>query len=411
MTSLMLRDVTNPPLAARFYAYAMLAGYEVVAQHDSSNCLISRQLKDYPAIPRPEVRKYSVPLASLLAMLQTAGQMQPSGKLLDSCRHTLIEKCRREGMPDAVIKASELYSITVAKAILAYARQDGYASISDYARYTPSNGDGYWFPTPPAFFAPVEPYFNKVRPFVLTSSNQFKPQVPTPFQTEKGSNFYQLMQAVYQQSKTLTAEQRTIAAFWDCNPFALQEEGHLQIGIKKISPGGHWMGIAGIACKAQNIPFNKAVQIHAMLAVTLMDAFIGCWDEKYRSNRIRPETAIRRYLDPGWTPLLQTPPFPEYLSGHSVVSAAAAEVLTHYFGAHFAYTDSVEVPYGLPPRKFNSFRGAAAEAGLSRFYGGIHFMDAIGQGQRMGQQIGSHIVNRLTSEQYLPKTRVALHNH
>ena len=123
--------------------------------------------------------------------------------------------------------------------------------------------------------------------------------------------------------------------------------------------------------------------------------FICCWDEKFRSNRIRPETAIRKYIDPTWEPLLQTPPFPEYLSGHSVISATSATILTNFFGDNFSYSDSVEVTYGLPPRNFTSFNQAASEAAISRFYGGIHFTDAIDNGMKQGVSTGEMIYQKM----------------
>ena len=194
---------------------------------------------------------------------------------------------------------------------------------------------------------------------------------------------------------TLDEKKREIAAFWDCNPFAVQDNGHLMVGIKKISPGAHWLGITGIACKKENKSFDETMQIFTHVSIGLMDAFICCWDEKYRSNRIRPETAIRKYLDPTWTPLIQTPPFPEYLSGHSTISATSATLLTHYFGDQYNYTDSVEVKYGLPARSFPSFQDAAVEAGISRFYGGIHFMDAVENGREQGLKVGNWVINKL----------------
>ena len=130
-------------------------------------------------------------------------------------------------------------------------------------------------------------------------------------------------------------------------------------------------------------------------AFTIMDAFIACWDEKYKSNRIRPETYINRHLDKKWTPLLQTPPFPEYTSGHAVISNASAEVLTYLLGDNFAYTDDSEVIFEIPPRAFPSFRLAAAEASISRLYGGIHFRDSIENGNQQGKAIGNHIVSKL----------------
>jgi hypothetical protein len=246
--------------------------------------------------------------------------------------------------------------------------------------------------------AAVEPYFNTVRPFTLDSAAQFMPAPPIAYATDKNSDFYKLVLRNYEVTKDMSMDYRVIAAFWDCNPFAVQDKGHLTMGLKKISPGAHWLGITGIACKQGNKNFSESMQIHTVVAMGLMDAFMACWDEKFRSNRVRPETAIRQLIDPNWQPLLQTPPFPEYLSGHSVISSASATILSHYFGDHFAYKDSVEVSYGLPARSFTSFKQAAEEAAISRFYGGIHFMDAIENGVKQGEKVGENLLRRMTNK-------------
>jgi hypothetical protein len=167
--------------------------------------------------------------------------------------------------------------------------------------------------------------------------------------------------------------------------------------MKKISPGAHWIGITDIACKKAKADFSKTMLVTTSVAIGLMDGFMACWDEKYRSNRIRPETVIRKYIDPNWKPFLQTPPFPEYLSGHSVVSSSSAVILTHYFGDHFAYTDTVEERFGLKARTFKSFKDAARESGMSRFYGGIHFMDAVENGWIQGEKVGDLVVEKLSA--------------
>jgi hypothetical protein len=200
---------------------------------------------------------------------------------------------------------------------------------------------------------------------------------------------------VYRVGTSLTADQRFIASYWDCNPFAINTSGHMSIGFKKISPGGHWMNITSLATSKAKLSFDKAVLVHSLVAMTLMDAFISCWDEKYRTNRIRPETVINRYINPRWQPLLQTPPFPEYTSGHSVISTAVAEVLTYLIGANFSFTDTTEVIFELPERTFTSFRQAAEEAAISRLYGGIHYRDAIENGQQQGETIGNFVVEKL----------------
>ncbi len=399
MTELMVHDVTNPPLASRFFAYACLAGYEVVSQNDSNFRSMHGLLNEYPDIKKPDsISNYSYPLAALMAMLETAKKMQPSGKLLEQYEDRLSDSCRKLGYDDEVIAGSKSYAQAVSKSILAYAKADGYNKLSNLPRYTPADSEGAWYPTPPAYIAAVEPYFCQIRSFTLDSANQFKPQPPVPFSRDKHSGFYKLLMQNYHENDQSPEEHRVIAAFWDCNPFAVQDEGHLMVGLKKISPGAHWLGITGIACMQSKKSFAETMQIYTAVSVGLMESFICCWGEKYRSNRIRPETAIRKYVDPQWKPLLQTPPFPEYLSGHSCVSATSAVILTRYFGDHYHFRDSVEINFGLQPRSFDSFKQASAEAAISRFYGGIHFMDAIDIGVDQGARVGEWVLHKLKAD-------------
>jgi len=400
MTQLMIHDVTSPPLAARFFAYTCLAGYEVVSENDKHCKSVHGILNDYPLVEKPkQVTGYDSKLTAVLAMLETAEKLQPSGSLLVLYEKDLLDSCKRIGFNDAVIDSSKKCAQSISKQILAYAKSDKYNRISNYARYTPLGIDGSWYPTPPAYLQPVEPYFNTIRPLTLDSCAQFKPVKPVAFSTNKHSEFYRCMLMNYRASgAALTKEQREIAGFWDCNPFAVENDGHMLIGLKKISPGAHWLGITSIACKKSKISFDKAMEIHMLVAVGLMDSFICCWDEKYRSNRIRPETAVRKYIDPNWKPLLQTPPFPEYLSGHSCISATSSVILSHYFGNGFHYRDNVEEKYGLTPRSFSSFIQAANEAAVSRFYGGIHFKDAIDNGLKQGFKVGEWVLAKFNHQ-------------
>jgi len=164
---------------------------------------------------------------------------------------------------------------------------------------------------------------------------------------------------------------------------------------KKITPGGHWMGIAAIACRNTKSSFLKSAQVYAITSIALADGFISCWDEKYRSNLVRPETVINEYIDEDWKPLLQTPPFPEYTSGHSVISGAAAVALTEIFGDNFAFDDDTEVEFGLPVLSLISFYHASEEAAVSRLYGGIHYRTAIDNGVIQGRKLGAFIMNKI----------------
>jgi hypothetical protein len=233
-----------------------------------------------------------------------------------------------------------------------------------------------------------------LRPFVLDSASQFRPEPPFPFDTTRGSPFFRQVQEVYDVRKEITDDQREITAFWDCNPYVMHVQGHTMFATKKITPGGHWIGIAGIAARKAGADIVRSAEAYALTAVALADGFIASWDEKYRSNVVRPETMINRYVDEAWQPLLQTPPFPEYTSGHSVISTAAAAVLTREFGDGFEFADSTEMEYGLPVRSFESFEQAAAEAAISRLYGGIHYRRAIEQGVVQGRKVGVLVVER-----------------
>jgi len=155
------------------------------------------------------------------------------------------------------------------------------------------------------------------------------------------------------------------------------------------------MGITGIACKKENANALRSLEAYALTAIGISDGFISCWDEKYNSNLVRPETVINEELDEEWIPLLQTPPFPEHTSGHSVISTTAAVILTELFGDKFSYTDDVELEYGLPVRSFNSFMEASAEAAISRLYGGIHYRPAIEDGVVQGKKLGEFVVEKL----------------
>ena len=165
-------------------------------------------------------------------------------------------------------------------------------------------------------------------------------------------------------------------------------------------PVAHWMGITKIACKNSNYGFQEAVYAHTKNSIAIFEAFISCWDEKYRSNLIRPETLINQFIDKKWKPILQTPPFPEYTSGHSVVSGASSKVLTSIFGSDFKFSDDTEVPFSLPIRTFKSFNDAADEAAISRLYGGIHYKSAIDEGLKQGRQIGDFVIDRLNMINY-----------
>ncbi|CAA9245142.1 MAG: FIG00652090: hypothetical protein [uncultured Adhaeribacter sp.] len=405
LTDVMVHDIFSPPVASRVYAYANIAAYEALVPGYNNYQSLAGQLNDLKGLPKPVAgQEYCYPLASLRAFLTVGRTLTFSGDMIDAFEPQIYQKYQETGLDEEVYNRSMAFGEAVGKKILEWAHQDGYRQTRGQ-RYTVLTDPGKWKPTPPAYMDAVEPYWFKIRPLVLDSCSQFKPGVPSKFDTQKGSAFYQEVMQVYETSKNLTDEQKNIASFWDCNPFVMHTAGHVMYATKKISPGGHWMNIAAVASKKAKADFMRSVEVNTLVSIALADGFISCWDEKYRSARIRPETVINTFIDKDWVPLLQTPPFPEYPSGHSVISTAAAVTLTALYGDNFAYTDSTEVSFGLAPRNFTSFKQAAEEAAISRLYGGIHYMPAITNGQTEGQQVGEFIVSKLKTRRAAVATR------
>ena len=403
LTGVIVYDIFSPPQASRVYAYAGIAAYEAARQADTSYRSLAGQVRALPALPQPDrTKRYSWSLASTHAFLTVGRQLTFSRERMDSLRTAMDDRFKQSGMPADVYARSIAYGDTVAKHVLAWSGQDGFKQSRGMPKFSVSRAPGRWVPTPPAYMDAVEPNWQTLRPFVMDSASQYKPEPPLPFDTTKGSPYLKEAIEVYEKGKSLTDEERNIAAFWDCNPYVMNVQGHTMFATKKITPGGHWMSIAGVVSKTTNASLVQSADTYARTAIALADGFVASWDEKYRSGAIRPETVINSSLDEQWQPLLQTPPFPEYTSGHSVISTAAAQVLTEIHGAAFAFTDSTEMEYGLPVRSFTSFEQAASEAAISRLYAGIHFRRAIEQGQIQGRNVGQLVVQRLTTKPRTP---------
>lgn len=402
ITEVMVTDVASPPAAARFYAYATLGAHLAWNKTDKSRtediCLFELSNLDNPAYEEAIEENLSPHFIATYSMLEVGKKIMPSGFLLEEKQIALKKEfVRSKWMSKKDLNTNVFHAENIAAEVLKIAKEDGYSSLSTLTRYTPKKNEGHWYPTPPAYMPAIEPEWRTLRTFFLQDLKSFKPAPPAPFSLEEGSSFKQQLFEVIEVTSQLSDEQNLIANFWDCNPFMVSFSGHMAIGMKKISPGGHWVGITGIASQKAELSWQETIYIHTLISMALHDAFVSCWEEKYDSDRIRPETAIQKYVDQTWRPLLQTPPFPEYTSGHSVVSTTSAMILTDFFGDNFDFIDDSEVYFGLPERAFKSFNQAAEEAAISRLYGGIHFRDAIEEGVKQGKLIGKEILQKTGS--------------
>ena len=394
VTDIMVHDIFSPPVASRIYLYTNVAAYEVLVKGWPRQYVsLYGQVNGFPAIAAPD-RPVSFPVAAVYAFLAVGKRLVFSDSVMQDSIGAIMGSMRATVAP-AVYTASLEYGGRVAAAIMSWAETDQYRETRKLPRYRILRQKGKWIPTPPSYMSAIEPYWSKIRAVTLDSAEQFKPATAPPFSTDTGSLFYHQAYEVYQAVNHLTTDQRLIANFWDCNPFAVTMEGHLGYAVKKISPGGHWVNIVTAVSRQQHRGIMETAAAYTITSIAIFDAFIACWDEKYRSNVIRPETYIDSYIDEGWRPVLQTPPFPEYTSGHSIVSAVSATVLTSYLGDHCVFTDDTEVEFGLPVRHFGSFWQAADEAAISRFYGGIHYHAAIEAGKISGRELGDWVLKRI----------------
>ncbi|WP_243745496.1 vanadium-dependent haloperoxidase [Segetibacter sp. 3557_3] len=387
----------SPIVASRNYLYANIAAYEVIAagypQQYNSLATMIRELPDMPKAPKDEI---NYEFAALLAFCKLGETVTfPEGSM-QQYTDTLKITAREHGMPKAVVNGSVEFADSIAAVILRWSKKDNYAQTRSAERYTVTDEEGRWIPTPPAYTSAMEPHWNKIRTLVMDSARQFFPPPPIKFNIkDTNSAYYKQVITSKRTIENLTEEQKHIAEFWDDNPFKLNVSGHLMYGTKKFSPPGHWMSIVGIASKTARADFATTVYAYAKTSIALFEAFIQCWDAKYCYNTARPETIINKYIDPSWQPFLQTPPFPEYTCGHSTCSSAAAEALTSVYGDNFAYTDTSELEFGIKSRSFSSFRQAADENNWARFYGGIHFHPTCVVSSDYGKRVGALVVEKL----------------
>ena len=400
LTEVMIHDIFSPPVASRIYAYPNIAAYQVLNAENGAYRSLENQLNELKKIPTISFDKNAnKQLAALIAYLDVAKEVVFSKEKITVFRDSLYKNWEQKNNTE--FTASKKYALSISKLILDWMHTDMYKETRTMPAFNVYSDDASrWQPTPPAYMQGIEPNWSKIRPFVLDSAAQFKPIPPPKFSMEKGTPFHTELMDLYSLTNEIIkkgndSEEVAIAQFWDCNPFVVVNKGHFMFASKKITPGAHWIGICKIATQKSNSDFEKTVFVYTKTSIAITDAFISCWDEKYRSNLIRPETLINKYIDEDWYPLLQTPPFPEYTSGHSVVSGASAEVLTDIFGDNFAFDDTTEIPYGLPTRSFTSFRDAAKEAAISRIYGGIHYNAAVENGLTQGINIGNFIIKKL----------------
>ena len=388
-----MQDLFNPPVASRIYVYPNIAFYECIATNENQLQSLSGKLNGLKPLPKPTNEIDNV-IAACISFCYTAQALVATENKFEEWRNEYT-KTTKLLLDSAIWINSFNYGKQIADSILAYSKTDNYLKSRGLMRYITTNKPGDWQPTPLDYAQGLEPNWNTIRPLTLSSPSQCSPEQKLVYNKSKKSLFYKTMMQTYRIGKNLDSIQKSIALYWDDNPNVSNNIGHLNYFIHKISPGGHWIMITKQACEQKNISIQKSAQAYTLTAIAIFDGFISCWDEKYKTNLIRPITIINREVDKNWQPYLQTPPFPEFTSGHSVTSNAAATVLTALLGDNFSFEDKTEIPFGQGTRKFSSFNAASLESSTSRVYGGIHYPETAKISVEQGKAVGKVVLDKL----------------
>jgi hypothetical protein len=381
----------SPPVASRTFGYLGVAFYASVANRSGKLRSLAGQLNGLTHLPQPELNAVyddAVVLHSALSGMVRAlfANTGPSGqRALEAMSARLEREMTSRTIQKDVLERSRTYGQAVADAILAWASTDGGAVVDNLGfplEYPKALEAAQWVPTStiPLQQTPLLPRWGFNRPFALEKGDACPLPAPPAYSSQVGSKFHTEALEVYRSAQNLTPEQRRIARFWSDDP------------MLSFTPPGHWIAILTQLFEDQPTSLERMAEGYARLGIGLADAFIGCWHTKYTYNLLRPVTYIKRHIDPNWDALLTTPPFPEYPSGHSTLSGAAAVILSAMFGESFAFEDRTKLDDGMSVRSYPSFWAAAQEAGISRLYGGIHYRTAIVQGLEQGRCIGATVM-------------------
>jgi hypothetical protein len=383
-------DGISPPIASRIYGATAVALYESVRPGMRAHRSLRHQLNGLTTLPAiRRQRAYHWPSAANAALARILRTLFADRAESQAGFAALEEEVRERfafAADSRTLARSAGFGRDVGDAVAQWIAADRYTEHAG-CPYTPPEGPGLWRPTPPAFADPAEPCWGELRPFVLRSGDECLTPLPPPYSEDSESSLYRAALEVYEIGNGLTDEQRTIADYWS------DESGGTG------TPPGHWIDIVRQISLTEPLDLGRSAEAFARVGIAVADAFIACWRIKYAYVLLRPVTYVQDHIDAEWTPFLVTPPFPEYDSGHSVQSRAAATVLTRMLGRGYSFTDTTHDDHGLEPalspRRFASFQAAANEAAISRLYGGIHYRFGVRGGLAHGRCIARKIGERI----------------
>lgn len=371
-----------PP--SRVFAYTSIALYESLVPGMPAYQSLYGQLAGMPVMPATDKGfPYHWPACANAALATMNRNFFPNASDGNKAAMNALEKelntMYKTQAGEEVFQRSIKLGKAIAQLIFDWSKTDGYDQAN--APYTPPVGPGLWSPTPPGFAPAFGPYWGNNRLFVAGSLDGAAPDAPPVYSTDPASDYYRMVKEVYDISQTLTPDQTALALFYRDNP-----------GFGD----GHYLSIIKQILKKENPKLDFTAIVLAKTGIACVDAGIGCWKTKFKYNQPRPIKYIREILGhPEWNTLFDTPPFPDFPSGHSTIAGAFGEVLKSFFGNNYHFIDHSYDYLGMVPRSYKSFDELAKEIGDSRVYAGIHYRYSCEKGCEQGRKIGQNIVTKL----------------
>ena len=374
----------NSALNGVYFGYIGIGLYESVRNGTPGAISLSTRLYQMPEMPATENNKIynwqvsaNAVMANMVRSLYT-GLTPANNASIDSLEKVYNDKLS-VNTPAEVFSRSQNYGKSIATAIYNWYLTDDFNPSN--AGYVSPVFPGAWVPTPPAFVNPINPYVGNATTYLQSDLTGLAP-APIPYSEDPGSDFYKMVKNVYNVSQTLTDDQKSTALYW-------VDQGN---GVG-YTPDGHNIGLVTEAIEQTNSNLGIAAETYAKTGIAERESTIECFRSKYGYDILRPVSYIKKLIDPNWLPFIVTPPFPEYPAAHAYVTGAVMQAASSVLGYHLKLIDNAYVFRGWPARTYNTLFAAAEEAGISRLYGGIHYLPSINIGLSLGKDLGDKIGN------------------
>lgn len=382
----------SAPVSARAYAYLSITAYESSLEIFSNQHSFSRRLNDYTRthfIHKKNKKKVNWALiansADYQAICYLYRGMPPSNKKKIDQLFDSIRKVYSTNLIEPMAQFSEHYGANIAQEIIDWSKTDG--GDLGYLQNFPENynitaGEFLWRPTNPGYLPALLPFWGSNRTLLNESRALTSTCSPPSFSSDTSNWLFKDSQNIKNLDYTLQTDLEVIAEYWNDSP------GY------SGTPSGHFFCLAMDLVNQNKLTPQKAIQLYATLGIALNEALISCWKLKYTYNFLRPITFIQRHIEPHYNTLLDSPPFPEFPSGHSFQSGAGCEVLKAFFGNTITFVDSTLLyrrDIDNTPRTYTSIDDLSEEISISRFYGGIHYETTLRISLHYGRIIGQYV--------------------